>query len=133
MTLAEVFNVYWNITEATITARDSNLQYLHRWEYGKGIVISNTMTRDIDKNRLTIIDTDINYNGRVLRNNIISGWAVDQKKFIPELLEAPIEYMRITNYNKGDHLNVDITLDLLTVWRLTNHEDADDETDAGTV
>lgn len=115
MTLREVFEVYWDIVEIHITARNHDLSYLHQWQYGPDIHESIHMWSDRKAGKLTIVDKKINAHGDPVRNGIETGWGVKEKIFPEQILDAKITHFLPSTRSGGDLLYVDIELDPVVV------------------
>lgn len=119
MTLKEIFDVFFTITEASITARDADGRLLHRWIFGKDIFIGTGMQEDLNKGILTIVDTSINIYGDERKSGWCDAWAVKEKVFPKKLLDAPITFMSACNtkwYSSEAHrIRVDVEMQPLEV------------------
>ena len=116
MTLREVFEVWWNITEIHITARDSTLKFLHEWIYAENYRNSIHEYHRMQEGRLAIVDQKINAHGDPTRNGAEMGWGVKEKLFPEQILDAKIvHFTPSVGYSGGDTLYVDIELDPITV------------------
>lgn len=115
MTLREVFEVYWDITEIHITARDHDLRLEHQWIYGPDVHESIHMWHDRKDGKLTIVDAKINAHGDSTRGGSEMGWGVKEKLFPDQILDARITHFVPSTRSKGDDLYVDIELDPVTV------------------
>lgn len=115
MTLREVFEVYWDIIEIDITARDHDLRLKHRWIYGPDIRESIHQWHDREAGILTIVDEKINAHGDPKRGGPEMGWGVKENLFPDQILDAKITHFMPSTASKGDKLYVDIELDQITV------------------
>ena len=86
MTLRELFEVMWAITELHITARDPGSKYLHRWIYGPDAQQKETIHQYHERmeGKLTIVDGRINAHGESTRGGSEIGWGVKEKLFPAE-------------------------------------------------
>lgn len=116
MTLREVFDVYWDITEIHITGRyPPHLEYGHEWIYGPDVHESVHQWHDRKDGKLTIVDTKINAHGDQTRGGSEMGWGVKEKLFPDQILDAKITHFTPSTRSGGDTLYVDIELDPITV------------------
>lgn len=98
MTLNDLFEVCWNITRAEITARDKNLQFIHKWIFGQSIDVSMYMRHDVENGKLTIVDTKLNAHGDTNRSGYTEiGWGVKEKVIPKELRESPVIVLQFSN------------------------------------
>jgi len=118
MTLKDLFKVLWTIIEITVTVRDPDGIYIHRWEYGPDIDVSAHMAYEISRKKLTVVNIKVNEHGNPKGNGIEMGWGVNEKIFPKAILEAPIKHMSVRNRQKGDVLSVDIEMQPLTAMTL---------------
>lgn len=125
MTLRDLFEVFWTITEANITARDADGKFLHKWIFGDKILVSRYMDYDIDQGKLTIVKEKINHHGDPARGGSEMGWGVKTKLFQNDILDAPITHMTTASRGTGAHdLYADVEMQPLTVMALLPKEDA---------
>lgn len=114
MTLREVFEVYWDIWEIEITARNESGLFLHQWIYGPDIRETHGMWNDRKDGKLTIVDGKINAHGDPTRGGSEMGWGVKEKLFPQQILDAKITHFAPSTRSRGDLLYVDIELDPIT-------------------
>lgn len=124
MTLRDLFEVFWTITEATITARDADGKFLHKWIFGDDILKSRFMDADIDAGKLTIVNEKINHHGEPSRGGAEIGWGVKTKLFPNDILDAPITHMTPTSYGNHHGILADIEMQPLTIMALLPKGDA---------
>lgn len=116
MTLDEIFDVTWDITELQITARDEKGLFLHEWLYAPGREMSTYQRYDIKDGKLTYIDRKINHHGEATRRGPEMAWGVDKKRIHKELREAPITVMSMymMSQGRGTSCRVDVMMHKLT-------------------
>ena len=122
MTLRELFEVFWSITEVSVTAREpGSMQFIHKWEYSEGITDRETIHQYHDRmdGKLTLVDVKINAHGDPARGGSEIGWGVKEKLFPKEMLDAPITHMNVHSRHSGtSSVSVDIELARLTAMTL---------------
>lgn len=126
MTLRELFEVFWTITEVSVTAREPETQqFIHRWEYGEGITDRESIHQYHDRKagKLTLVDVKVNAHGDQARGGSEIGWGVKAKHFPTAMLDAPITHMNVSNKHSGtSHVSVDIEMARLTAMTLIPEE-----------
>ena len=119
MTLREIFEAFWTITEVDVTARDANGRFIHKWIYGPNIHVSMFKRHEVEDGKLTIVDCKINAHGDPARGGIETGWGVKEKLFPKDMLDAPIRHMSAGCYRDGQHtLRVDLEMHQMTAMAL---------------
>ena len=119
MTLREIFEAFWTITEVDVTARDANGRFIHKWIYGPNIHVSMFQRHEVEDGKLTIVDGKINAHGDPARGGTETGWGVKEKLFPADMLDAPIRFMSVGCHHNGEHtLRVDVTMHPMTVMAL---------------
>ena len=126
ITLDEIFEVVWDITELQITARDADGRFLHEWLYAPGREMSMYQRYDIKDGKLTYIDRKINHHGEATRSGTEMAWGVDKKRIHKELREAPITVMRthMMSQGRGTSCRVDVTMHSLTAEAVAGRDQA---------
>lgn len=129
MTLKDLFETFWTITEVRITAREPETGiFIHEWIYGPAIGVSTYMRYDIADGKLTVVDGKINAHGDQTRGGSEIGWGVKEKLFPKKLIEAPITHMSATNKWHGGHsIAVDVEMSKLEALALVPEENSEDE------
>lgn len=126
MTLRDLFEVYWTITEVDLTVRDASGKFLHRWIFEEGVKSRETihMYHDRTEGKLTLVDEKVNHHGEPSRNGSEMGWGVREDVFAKAMLDAPIRHMGTWSAMSGrTHLNVDVEMQPLTCMTLVPKED----------
>lgn len=127
MTLRELFEVMWAITELHITARDPGSKYLHRWIYGPDAQQKETIHQYHERmdGKLTIVDGRINAHGESTRGGSEIGWGVKEKLFPAELIDAPIRHLGVMNIHSGEYkVYADVEMPELTAMTIIPKENA---------
>lgn len=129
MTLDEIFEVTWDITELQITARDEKGLFLHEWIYAYGREMSMNQRYDIKDGKLTYIDRKINCHGEATRRGPEMAWGVDKKRIHKELREALITVMSMymMSQGRGTSCRVDVTMHSLTAEAVAGRDRNDDQ------
>lgn len=128
MTLRDLFDVFWTVTEVSITARKDDGEFLHQWIYGENINETLHMYHDRMAGKLTLVDGKINAHGDPTRGGSEIGWGVKTKLFPKDLLDAPITHMGVRSYQSGTNsVSVDVTMHPLTVAALVEVGEGDGE------
>lgn len=130
MTLRELFEVFWTITELEITARDPNTKYLHRWIYGPEALKTETIHQYHDRmaGKLTIVEAKLNAHGDPARGGAEIGWGVKEKLLPKELIDAPITHMGVIGHHSGEHtVYVDVEMQELTAMAIVPKEKKEEE------
>lgn len=129
ITLDEIFEVTWDITELHITARDAKGLFLHEWLYARGREMSMYQRYDIEAGKLTYIDRRINHHGEATRSGSEMAWGVDKKKIHKELREAPIKVMSMytMSQGRGTSCRVDVIMHKLTAEAVAGRDRHDDQ------
>ena len=123
MTLREIFEAFWTITEVDVTARDADGRFIHKWIYGPNIHVSMFRRHEVEDGKLTIVDGKINTHGDPARGGTETGWGVKTKLFPADMLDAPIRYMNVACYQGEQHaLRVDVEMHQMTVMALVPGE-----------
>lgn len=125
MTLRDLFEVMWAITEVRITAREpEEHKYIHKWIYGPHVHESTHMYYDRMHGKLSIIDCKINAHGDVVRGGAEMGWGVKANLFPKELIDAPITHLGVINWKSGEYrVEADIEMQELTAMTLIPEEE----------
>lgn len=121
VTLRDLIEVFWDITEIDVTARGAGSgKYLHEWKFGKDIDVSTHMRYAIEEGRLTVVDRKINAHGDPTRGGVEMGWGVKPNTIPKEILDATITHMGVGMYNAGSeaHVHVDVEMQPMTVEAL---------------
>lgn len=126
MTLREIFEAFWTITELTITARSPEGMFLHEWIYGPEVYETLKMKHDQAEGKLTICRQKINAHGDPTRGGSEIGWGAKKKLFPEEILDASVMVMSAHSIQSGHHLSVDIEMQPLTVMTLVKSFDTED-------
>ena len=116
MTLRDLVETFWTITELNITAREPNGTFIHEWLYGEDIKESIHMYHERMAGRLSIVEGRINAHGKATRGGSEIGWGLEEKHFPKEMLAAPIRHMSANAKcgNGGHRCSIDIEMQLLT-------------------
>ena len=116
MTLKDLVETFWTITELNVTAREPDGTFIHEWLYGEDINETIHMYHERVAGRLSIIKDRINAHGKATRGGSEMGWGLEEKKFPKEMLAAPITHMSAsTKWGSGGHrCSIDIEMQLLT-------------------
>lgn len=128
ITLRNLFQITWGITELDITAREPDTtQYVHRWLYGEKIDKPIHIRHEQEAGRLSIIEKKINAHG----GGEIA-WGVKEKLLPADLIDAPITHLRLTSryQGKGQTCAVDIELNRLTAAKYIVPYQEEGENDA---
>ncbi len=121
ITLREIAEVFWTITEVRITARQPGTgRFLHEWVFGKDVLVSVHMRYAMEDGKLTIVDKKINAHGDATRGGSEIGWGLKTNLIQKELLDAPITRMTVSQWGggRGHGISVDVELKELTVETL---------------
>ena len=104
MTLRDLFEVMWSITEIEISAYDDN-HFVHRWIYGPKALDKETIHQYHDRmdGNLTIVQEKINAHGEPTRGGAEIGWGVKTKLFPNALIDAPVTHLGVMNINAGEY------------------------------
>ena len=128
ITLRELSNVLWSITELYITARDPNSGFLHRWIYEPGITDRETIHQYHERRdgKLTLVDKRINAHGGPGRGGSEIGWGLETKLFPKAILDAPVTHMNTMGAHKGGYrVYLDIEIPELTAMTIIPKEEPD--------
>lgn len=120
ITLRELFDVTWDITELDVTAREpETMTYVHQWLYGDGITETIHMYHERRAGRLSIIEGRINHHGEPTRGGSEMGWGVDEKLFPADIIDAPVTHLVMTPRSRGNGTwcYVDIEMHPLTAQK----------------
>ena len=121
MTLRDLFDAMWSITEADITCRQNGGEglYIHRFLFREKEPTGCGLIYDIKADRVTCILGPINVYGRPTRGGVETGWGYLEKSIPEELMTAPIRHMGVINsYRDGYSVSLDVDLQELTVETL---------------
>lgn len=125
ITLREIFDVTWDITEVRVTAREADLHLIHHWIYSGDIEhLSAHQWREQQDGSLSVIKTKVNFHGTPVRGVSEIGWGVNLKAFQPEMLDARVDIMRMTprSQGRGCSLTVEVTMNPVTVAAIIDRE-----------
>lgn len=124
MTLRDLFDVFWTITELSVTAREPDGLFIHRWEWGEHALDKETLFQyhERKEGKLTLYNAKINAHGDPTRNGAEIGWGVKEKMFRKEMLDAPIRHMSVTSRGGTHSLTVDIEMARLTAMTMVPEE-----------
>lgn len=129
MTLRDLFEVYWTITEVHLTVRDADGKFLHRWIFAEGITDRETihMYHDRKAGKLTLMDVKINRHGDPARGGGSEmGWGINEQLFAKAMLDAPIRHMGVmSSLIERTRLDVDVEMQPLTCMTLIPKEEED--------
>lgn len=125
MTLKDLFETFWTITEVRITAREPKTgAFIHEWIYGPAISVSTYMRYDIDDGKLTVVDGKINAHGEPTRGGSEIGWGVKEKLFHKALLDAPVTHLNVFHWHNGEYrISVDVEMQKLEALALVPEEE----------
>ena len=124
MTLRELFEVMWSITELRVTARDPDGTFIHEWIYGPNVYETSHMYNDRIEGKLTIVKEKINAHGDPTRGGSEMGWGVKEKLIPKELLDAPMTHLGVINHRAGEYsVGADVTMQELTLLKLIPQEE----------
>ena len=103
ITLNELFEVTWNITELDVMARDPGGHLLHEWIFGQDVVETIHMYHRRIAGELTIRQEKINHHGEDTgRGTSEIGWGVKEQMIPKELRESPITHLIMSNRRSGE-------------------------------
>ena len=125
MTLRDLFEVLWTITEAEITARDQNTAFMHRWVYGPNVIQEESIHQYHERmeGKRTAVEVKINAHGDETRGGSEIGWGVKEKLFPKELIDAPVTHLGVMNHHSGEHkIWADVEMSELTAMTLIPKE-----------
>ena len=125
MTLRDLFEVLWTITEAEITARDQNTAFMHRWVYGPNVIQKESIHHYHERmeGKRTAVEVKINAHGDETRGGSEIGWGVKEKLFPKELIDAPVIHLGVMNHHSGEHkIWADVEMSELTAMTLIPKE-----------
>lgn len=127
ITLNELFNVTWDITELDITARRPDGHLLHEWIFGENVVETIHMYHRRLEGELTIRQVKINHHGEDNgRGTSEMGWGVKEELIPKELREAPITHLIMSNRSHGEtRVSCDVEMQELTCAALVSMEEND--------
>lgn len=128
MTLRDLFEVYWTITDVHLTVRDADGKFLHRWIFAEGITDRETVhqRRDRMEGKLTLVDEKVNHHGEPTRGGSEMGWGVRERIFAKSMLDAPIRHMGVmSSLIERTSLDVDVEMQPLTCMTLIPKEEED--------
>jgi len=117
MTLKDLFDVMWDITEAGITCRNDS-KYIHKFIFGPETPWGSGLLYDIKSGRVTAVIGPINAHGIAKgRNNPEIGWGYLEKSIPKELMEAPVVHLLVSSMPKGNghRVSIDVEIQPLTV------------------
>ena len=125
MTLRDLFEVLWTITEAEITARDPNTAFMHRWVYGPNVIQKESIHQYHERmeGKRTAVEVKINAHGDETRGGSEIGWGIKEKLFPKELIDAPVTHLGVMNHHNGEHkIWADVEIPELTAMTLIPKE-----------
>ncbi len=113
MTLTDIFEVTWDITELYITAREEDLTFIHQWIYAPDPGLSIHQKYDIADGKLTVIEKRINVHGKDTRGGPEMAWGVETKAIHKELITAPVSLLMMLprSQGRGTCCRVDVIMD----------------------
>lgn len=117
MTLRDLFDAAWDITELDITAREpEGMKFIHRWKYGDHTTETLHMYHERQAGRLSIVEGRINHHGEASRGGAEMGWGVKTKLFPAEILDAPVLHLSMypLSQGRGTHCMVDVEMQKVT-------------------
>lgn len=119
MTLRDLFEVMWSITELHINAYDDN-RLVHKWIYGPEALQKETIHQYHERmdGMLTIVEEKINAHGDPTRGGAEIGWGVKEKLFPTALIDAPITHLGVMNHHSGEN-RVDVSIELSGLTAMT--------------
>ena len=120
ITLRDLFEVTWDITELDITAREpETMTYVHRWLYVEDIYETIYMYHARKAGRLSIINDKINHHGEPTRGGSEIGWGVNEKLLPAEIIDAPATHLLMMprSRGRGTRCCVDIEMHPLTAQK----------------
>lgn len=95
-TLKEILELTWTVTELSLDVREPDTEKLiQHYEIGEKQNEENATAyqlHEIQQGRLTMIDANINYYGRLVGNKVEMGWGSDFKQIPAELLEMEVTH-----------------------------------------
>lgn len=122
VTLRDMIDVYWKPTQINVTARDTDLKFLHEWMFGLDINETMYMYHDRKEGKLDIVDVRVNHFGTTKRNGDFEmGWGIIEKNFPDLILDAPIQHFMPGHQRgpwDGDILYIDVEMSKETVEML---------------
>lgn len=129
MTIRDLCEVTWNITEFDITAREpETLFYIHEFIIGENLSIGPRTRWDIQEGKATAKECKLNEHGKPRRGGSEMGWGVDTKQVPPELLDATVTSLKLSSRGRRDGVTayVDVELNALTAACLANRMKTED-------
>lgn len=128
MTLRNLFEVMWTVTELEISAYDDN-HLVHKWIYGPEALKKETRHQYQERmdGLLTIVEEKINAHGDPARGGTEIGWGVKLNLIPKAILDAPITHLGVMNHHSGENrVYANIELPELTAMTLIPQEENND-------
>lgn len=116
ITLRELFQVYIEPTELTITAYHNN-HYAHEWIFGDDVYETVHMFQRRKAGKLSIVDIRVNHHGEPTSHGPEMGWGVNEKVIPALILDAEVTHLLpcSRSMSRGQSLIAHIELDPLQV------------------
>lgn len=133
ITLKDLFEVTWTVTELIVTARDETGVFRHKFYFSPGApeTMPQGVRSDTEDGKTTYIWSRINEHGKPTRSGSEMGWGVNIKKIPKEILNAEIMHLSMSGqwthiYRDGNRVNVDVVMHDLEIAAAKDNLEAKD-------